>query len=421
MEVATREPTAPAVAPKGHVVVLHVGLAKNRGDRYILNLALAYHEIGYRVTVVTDRFSKSETSSYLDGFSDKIEVRFSAWWVPRSLLGLFKSSMAALKAALMAFRVIFSPPEPKPDVVLLDTSMVALCILRVFTKHRLFYVAGFEELRNNDACYEHSRYYPNLLEAKWVKMADEVIVETSGFVEIFKKSYPSVTRRPLVLYPSVDLGLRTEPEMDVRRIIPDLLDNTVIFLSVGKYRRSSNFKLAMDAFEVLLELIHDKPVTQRFQLVIAGDCKSAQENAWYRELRELAKEKICASQITLLKRLPTVHEKTLIAEAAIVIHPAKNDVQSDFVLKAMCLGKPIVATNKGIASKILVNKISGVTTESEAYAVAEVLKKLMVSPHLQVFMGDIARDAFRKSYSFESMCEKLRAIMGRAQGSGAGE
>lgn len=331
-------------------------------------------------------------------------------------MGLFRSNMSAFKAAWMALRIIFYPPEHKPDIILLDVSKWALYFLNILTDYKLYYVESFLELKNTDACFEHSKIYPSLLEAKWIKLADEIIVETLGFAEILKKSFPSITKQPQILYPSIDIGLWKEPGIKIQRIIPDLLSNTILFLTVGKFRRSSNFRLALDAFEMLLELIDDKTVTKRFQLVIAGNCKTLDEKFYYNEVMAAAKERICASQVTFLKQLPVIHEKTLIMESAIMIHPAKNDVYSDFLLKAMSLGKPILATNKGIASKLLVHRLSGVIIDPDARMFAVAMKKLMMSPHLQVFLGDMAKDTFDKNYSFESLCEKVDKLINKSSG-----
>ncbi|XP_018579392.1 alpha-1,3/1,6-mannosyltransferase ALG2-like [Anoplophora glabripennis] len=396
-----------------HVLILHEKLIKRKTDRYVINLGLAFSKIGYKVTMFTSQYDKNENVADVS-FSDKIDVQFSGWWIPRSVLGLFRSNMSALKAAWMAFRIIFYPPEPKPDIIVLDVSKWALYFLNLLTDYKLFYMENFLELKITDACFEHSKIYPSLLEAKWIKLADEIIVETIGFAEILKKSFPSLMKQPQIMYPSIDIGLWEEPAIKIQRIIPDLLSNTILFLTVGKFRRSSNFRLALDAFEMLLELIDDKSVTKRFQLVIAGNCKTLDEKFYYNEVMAAAKERICASQVTFLKQLPVIHEKTLIMESAIMIHPAKNDVYSEFLLKAMSLGKPIVATNKGIASKLLVHRLSGVIIESDPRMFAVAMKKLMMSPHLQVFLGDMAKDAFDKNYSFESLCEKVDKLVNRS-------
>ncbi|CAH0545789.1 unnamed protein product [Brassicogethes aeneus] len=392
------------------IVFLHEKLTKRRSDRYIVNIALAFQKIGYDVDIYTTFFDPYDCIEDIP-FLDKLRIVKVASWVPRSIFGMFRQKLLALKAIIMAIRLIFLPRRERPQMVITDVSMVALYLLNMFTPYRLCFVETFLSMKVADACYEHSRIIPSLMEIKWIKMAHEVVVETIGFAEILKKSYPGLNHSPKILYHSMDIGLWDEPGINIQRIIPDLLENTIVFLTIGKFRRSSNFKLSLESFERLLELIGDKSVTRRFQLVIAGNCKSLEEKFYYNELTSEARDKSCASQITFLKQLPIIHEKTLILESAIMIHPAKNDVYSDFILKAMSLGKPIVATNRGIASKLLTHRVSGVIMEPEAKTFAIAMKKLMLSPHLQIFLGDMAKDTFQNCYSFDVLCEKVRNIM----------
>ncbi|XP_076263443.1 uncharacterized protein LOC143198217 [Rhynchophorus ferrugineus] len=405
-------PRRPTETAREHVVILHEKLAKRKSDRYILNLALAYHHLGYKVTVITTQYNKGESLEDLE-YSEKIDVKFSAWWIPRTIFGMLRGCMSNLKAAWMAFRISFNPPKRKPALVVLDINLIALGILHLFTSYKLFYVALLEPLREDPELCEHSLYYPSLLEAKWIKLADTIIAESDGFAEIFKQSFPALVQEPVVLYPSVDIGLWNKPAIRIQRIIPDLLENTTVFLTVGKFKRSANFKLALDAFEILLQLIDDRDATKRFQLVIAGNCKTLDEKLYYNQLVAATKDRMCASQVTILKQLPTVHEKTLIMESAVMIHPSRSDVHGDFILKSMSLGKPIVAVGKSIASKLLQNKISGIITESDPNAIAQVLRKLMSSSHLLPFMGQIANESFQKNFSFNNFCERLRILSGK--------
>lgn len=48
---------------------------------------------------------------------------------------------------------------------------------------------GFHRLKATFACYEHSKLYLILLEAKGIKLSAEIIIETIGFVEILGTSY----------------------------------------------------------------------------------------------------------------------------------------------------------------------------------------------------------------------------------------
>ncbi|KAH1003578.1 alpha-1,3/1,6-mannosyltransferase ALG2 isoform X1 [Dendroctonus ponderosae] len=391
------------------IIFLHEKLAKRKCDRFLLNLALAYHQMGHKVVLYTSQYNRSET---IDDFKflDKIKIRYSGWWIPNSLFGIFRGKMSILKSICLALRMVFSRQKNASNLIILDTSIIALYILNLFTHNRLLYVESFEQLRNQADFCEHSTYSPSLLEAKFIKLADEIVVESDGFAEVFKRSFPAVAKEPVIIYPAIDIGLWNEDGIKIQRIIPDLMDNTVVFLSIGKYKRSTNFKLALNAFEILLQLIADIETTKCFQLVIAGNCKTLEEKLYYQEMVSTTKERKCASQVSFLNKLPIIHEKTLIMGAAVAIHPSKSDLQADFILKAMSLGKPIVATTKGIAPQLLQNKVSGITTEPDPNAMAQVLRKLMMSPHLQSFIGDVAKEVFQKNYSFKSFCSKLSEI-----------
>lgn len=344
---------------------------------------------------------------------NKIYVKLLGWWLPPSIFGFFRQTMSALKAAWMAYRIIVFPPSPKPSLILMDVHLVALYMLKLFASYPVVYIENFYDFKLQDACYEHSLMPLTLWQAKWIKYADEIIVESVGFAELFKKSYPALTKEPKIVYPAIDMGVWLEPGINIHRFIPDLMDNTIIFVTTGKYHRSSNIKLALDAFEMLLDLIDDKTVTKHYQLVIAGFCKTSEEKCYYNEMVSLTKERRFASQVTFLKKLPIIHEKTLMTESTIIIHPAKNDIQSESLLRAMSLGKPIVATNRGIASKLLTHRLSGIIIDPDPRLFAVAMKKLVMSPHLQIFLGDMAKDTFQKQYSFDSLCDRMRRILKR--------
>ncbi|XP_050514901.1 LOW QUALITY PROTEIN: alpha-1,3/1,6-mannosyltransferase ALG2-like [Diabrotica virgifera virgifera] len=271
------------------------GIATNTGvNNGVISL------IEKNLNILTSEFERNEAITDIR-FAGKVALDYCAWWIPRTLLGLL--GLSVFRSIWMALRLIFFPPDPKPEVVILDVSLIALYILKCFSNYKVFVVETFEELKNTDACYEHTKIIPTLVEAKWIKLADEIIVETLGFAEILVKSHPSIIKKPRILYPSIDLGLWNEPGIKIQRIIPDLLGDTILFLSVGKFKRASNFKLSLDAFEFLLNLIDDSAITKRFQLVVAGNCKTLDERFHYSELMASAKQRVCAAQVTFLRQL----------------------------------------------------------------------------------------------------------------------
>lgn len=334
------------------------------------------------------------------------------WWIPQTFLGSCQRTMSCIKAIWLALRTIFMPSSQKPVLIILDTHSVALYCLKSLSSYNVIYIENFYNLKKLDVmCYEPSFDIPSLSLAKFVKCADEIIVENFEIGEIFKKIYPPAIKEPIIFCPSVDLGLFLEPCINIHRIIPDLMNNPIIFLTIGKYCASSNLKLAVDSFEMLIDIFDDRNFTNRFQLVIGAFIKTSEEKCYYNEMITSTIEKRCASQITFLKYMPIIYEKTLMTESTIVIHPGKNDENCKSLLRAMYLGKPIVAANRGIALKFLTHRLSGIIIEGNPRLFAIGIKKLMMRADLQLFLGEMAKETFQKYYSFDIQCDRMRKII----------
>ncbi|CAG9763934.1 unnamed protein product [Ceutorhynchus assimilis] len=390
-----------------HVVFLHETLAKKTMDKYLLNIALAYHDMGHKVTLMVSHGNPKEMIEEFE-FLDKIDVQYCGSWIPRTFLGLCHRTMSTLKAAWMALRIVLSPPTQKPTLIVTDVHTIALFIVHSLSKYKIFHYENFRRLRAKEELCQHTCFMPTFHHAKFMKMANEVLVENSLFAEIFSRSFPAL-KKPLVVYRSIDIGSWDGPEVDIKRIIPDLEDNFVMLLTINKFKASSNFKLVMDVFEVLLSSIGDTQRSRNYHLVVAGTCKSPQEDLQYDQVVNSAKTRKCGSQMTILKTLPTIHEKSLIQNASVVICCARN-IQADLYLKVLCLGKSIVATNRGIVTKIIKNRLTGILVEPEPTCMASEIARLIASPYVSTFMSEIAKDCFKELYSFKSLCRQLKNV-----------
>lgn len=85
------------------------------------------------------------------------------------------------------------------------------------------------------------------------------------------RSHPNFSKPLKILPPCVDTGLWAEDSLDIKRIVPDLQDNSIVFVAFGTYRRRTNFRLLLDSIEHLLSFV-DEEVRHRIHLVIAGHC-----------------------------------------------------------------------------------------------------------------------------------------------------
>lgn len=344
-----------------------------------------------------------------------IHIQYCAWWIPRSFMGVLHRTMSTYKAAYMALKMVLLPPQPRPKVIVLDTSAIALFLLNALSNYSTFFVDHFEALKDIKSYTSYIKITPSLFSAMWMKHANEIIVQTECISSIFRRSYPNIRKDVKIFVPSVDTGIWAEDCIDLNRIIPDLPKNYFLFCVFGRYCKKSNFRLAINSFEQLI-MIAEEECKPRVHLVFAGHAKTLDEKVYYNEIIELIKEKPFANQVTFLRRLPVVHKKTIIAKSTAVLYTAKYDVFPGPITLAMCLGTPVIATNTGIALKMISHRISGILVDPAPLKFASAMYKIITKPTLHEFIKDMAMDVYKSNYSFETFSRRLHQLVMKYEG-----
>lgn len=311
----------------------------------------------------------------------------------------------------MAFRLIFIPPQPKPDVVILDVNPVVCFILSTLTRIKVIYLNHFFDLKYAGIFSHNLKVTKDLFTTKSLKYCHEIIVLNKPLGDVFKRSFPNVKKELCYITPCVETLLWREGKVDLARIVPDLNKKSLIFVVFGQYTKQANFELAIKSFENLLLLL-DNEVKNRLHLVIGGNCKNNSDQIlYYNELKNSSKDKYYASQISFLKETPIVHKKTLVEESLCVLHPAVFDVFPETILVAMRMGRPVIATATGFSKEALIHRISGILVEPEAHTFASAMYKIIANPTIQMFISDMAKDVYKRQYSYDSMCRKIGEVV----------
>lgn len=311
----------------------------------------------------------------------------------------------------MSFRIMLFPGISQPKFIFTDIHPFALLMLSKFTNCKLFYVEHFSNLKNADFFSERMSITTTLMNAKCLRHADAVITQSTCLDEVFQGSYPRVKSTLKQINPLVDCGLWLQEPIDIHRIIPDLLNDSNLFVVFGSYMKRSNFRLALDAFEQLLLLL-DNDIKGKVHLAVAGICSenSLEQKFYYNELTETTKEKYFASQITFLRQLPTIHKRTLIERSIGVLYPAKHDPFPETIIAAMCLKRPIITTNTGFAKEVLTHRISGILIDSDPNLFAAAMYKILMNPAIERFISDMAYDIYRSRFSSIGISKKLNNL-----------
>ncbi len=94
----------------------------------------------------------------------------------------------------------------------------------------------------------------------------------------------------------------------------------------------------------------------------------------------------------------------LFAASDIAILTSDNEGIPLTLIQAAQACLPIVATDVGSISDIVVHEVNGYLVESEPAALADVLQKLAIDPVLRQIMGDAGRERTSRYLSLEKMC-----------------
>ena len=95
----------------------------------------------------------------------------------------------------------------------------------------------------------------------------------------------------------------------------------------------------------------------------------------------------------------------LIAASDIAILTSDNEAVPLTLIEASMAGVPLVSTNVGSVSDVLINDLNGYLVDSEPAALADALQKLAIDPVLREIMGKAGRERTSRYFSLEKMCE----------------
>jgi glycosyltransferase involved in cell wall biosynthesis len=95
----------------------------------------------------------------------------------------------------------------------------------------------------------------------------------------------------------------------------------------------------------------------------------------------------------------------LIAASDIAVLTSDNEAVPLTLIEASMAGVPLVSTNVGSVSDVLVNDLNGYLVDSEPAAVADALQKLAIDPVLRGIMGTAGRERAVRYFSLEKMSQ----------------
>jgi len=244
-------------------------------------------------------------------------------------------------------------------------------------------------------------FHGHLLTGYFSSWKTKLVYSVEKFLELFTDSFVAMGSQVRNDLESIGLGRRAKfnvffPGLPSRVFEPKSVARKELgLIEVGTYvlfvGRMTSIKRPDRLLDSIDELVKRKV---EIQVLAAGDGELLPA------LRDRAsKENLPVTFLGWRSDIPK-----LIAASDIAVLTSDNEAVPLTLIEASMAGVPLVSTNVGSVSDVLVNDLNGYLVDSEPAAVADALQKLAIDPVLREIMGKAGRERATRYFSLEKMC-----------------
>lgn len=399
------------------ILFLHPDLGIGGAERLVLDAALAFKSKGHDVAFYTNHHDPSHC--FAETRDGTFPVTVIGDWIPRAIFGRFKAACAYARmvfaAVYLAWYVI---PAEEPTLIFCD--LISLCI--PFLKMArgpfrvVFYCHHPDKLLTTEGGLFKKIYRAplNWLEELTTARADKVLVNSKYTARVYQDAFQKIKDIPDICYPSINTEFfnSTIPK-NLKEVVPVGTDK-FIFLSINRYERKKNLKLALQALAELKSII-DPTDWERVHLIMAGgfDPINLENMEHFMELTDIATELDLEDKVTFMKSPKDVEKVSLLYNCTALIYTPSNEHFGIVPLEAMYYSKPVIAVNSGGPTETIVHDVTGFLCEPNSRSFANAMSKLINNPELCEWFGKAGRKRFETKFSFEAFTNQLDGILTR--------
>ena len=190
--------------------------------------------------------------------------------------------------------------------------------------------------------------------------------------------------------PGRDLSLRAEL---------GLSDDTALIGAIGNVRQPKAYDVLLRGARALLDR------SQRFHLVIAGDCA----NALGRQLQQLSRDLGTERNVTFLGLRPDVSR--ILNNLDVFVLSSNTEGFSIACIEAMACGVPVVATRSGGPEQILEGEAGLLVPTADPAALALAVAQILSSKELAAELTAKAMKRVHERYSLTGMLSRYEALL----------
>jgi glycosyltransferase involved in cell wall biosynthesis len=275
--------------------------------------------------------------------------------------------------------------------VVFFTSPYALYTIIVARTLKIPLVVHFKYDPTTQPLRTFKRYILNAMINFALRSADMIIVPTRRlkYVAINRINRKDSEKKIFISPNYVDEELFSL-SVDGRRIRERLSisQDEKVILYMGRLRHEKGLDVLIEAFSSISNQVYNA------RLVIVGE--GPQRN----ELEEKCRKLGLSNRVLFLRPVPYTLVPSFLAASDIVVLPSFSEGHPKFLVEAMMMGKPIVATDViGIKDTVRAGKEAILVKPGDPRALAYALKMLIEDEELARTLGNSAREKALKEYS----------------------
>jgi glycosyltransferase involved in cell wall biosynthesis len=197
----------------------------------------------------------------------------------------------------------------------------------------------------------------------------------------------------MTIYPGVDIDFYAPVEVEQSDFRP-------LILSVGRVIRRKGIQFLIRAVG---ELSKSHP---KIRAMIVGP-----DGGYRGALEEIVEKESLSSKIRFLGPLPEEELREQMAEADMFVLPSLEEQMPEAMLRAMAMGKPVVASNVGGVPEAIHDGTNGLLVEpGEVTALTQAIDKLIGDQKLATQVGRAARVTAVEKFSLRTLGVKMTDV-----------
>ncbi|KAG2237247.1 hypothetical protein INT48_006651 [Thamnidium elegans] len=415
---------------KLRIAFIHPDLGIGGAERLVVDAAVGIQSKGHNVVMYTSHHDRNHC--FEETRDGTLEVRVHGDSLPRDLFGRFYIVFAILRQLALVYWILQNEKETY-DIIFVDQLSACVPILKWFCPAQVLFYCHFPDkllTRRDSKLKELYRVPIDKLEELSTGMADSITVNSQFTAGMFKRSFPSILKKPRVLYPPINFNAY-DKKVDLSDPSVQLVEShKKTIVSINRFEKKKNVELALRAFALLVKNdMIPKETFDQYRLVLAGGYdKRVTENVEYlKELDTLATETFgletytifphtterppSTAQVIFICSFNDAQRTYLLDQSMLLLYTPSNEHFGITPVEGMYASLPVIAANSGGPLETVKDKETGLILAPEPELWAQGICDFISLKYDGKTMGKVGREHVKSKFSLEAFADEFEDIL----------